>query len=244
TSSTKEMVEHAAQLGYEYIALTDHSPTERVARGLDRGRLEKKIDEVERLRRERSGALPHVLMGAEVDILDDGRLDYPDDILARLDIVVAGVHAGFRQSKERITGRILDAIDNPNVDVLAHPTTRVPGEREPLEFDFEKIVHRAIERGAALEINASIYRLDLNDVMARAAAEAGALIAIGSDAHSEAQLDLIRYGVFQARRGWIESKSVVNTWRWTALSRWLKRSAPAASHVAGKQLHRRKAATA
>lgn len=223
-STIGQMVDHAAELGYEYIALTDHSPSERVAHGLDRTRLEKKIEEIERLRKTRKGRQPHILIGAEVDILGDGELDYPDDILSRLDVVVAGNHSVFKQTSSQVTGRLVDAIANPAVHIVAHPTSRLIGSREPLEFDFDAVVRAAIEAGVALEVNGSMYRLDLNDVMTKAAQEAGALLAIGSDAHSTAQMDQIRYGVFQARRGWVEARSVVNTWRWADLSRWLDRA--------------------
>jgi len=221
-STSEEMVEQAARLGYEYIALTDHSPSERIAHGLDRERLEGKIEEIERLRAKRGRRKPHILMGAEVDILADGRLDYPDEILARLDIVIAAIHSSFRQARDQITGRLLAAANNPYVDVIAHPTSRLIGSREPLEFDLGRVIEAARKKHVALEINGSIYRLDLNDVMARAAQDAGALLAIDSDAHSAAQLDQIRYGVFQARRGWIAAGSVVNTWNWAKLSGWLR----------------------
>ncbi len=216
-----EMVEHAAELGYQYIALTDHSPSQRIAHGLALDRLETKIEEIERLRKERRDKPPRILIGAEVDILADGKLDYPDEILARLDVVVASIHSLFRQNKDEVTGRLLDAFDNPHVDILGHPTSRLIGEREPLELDFERVLAAAHKTGVALEINGSMYRLDLNDTMARAAQEAGVLLAIGSDAHSTAQLDQIRYGVFQARRGWIESRSVINTWPLVRLRGWL-----------------------
>ena len=222
-STAEEMVEEAARLGYEYIALTDHSPSERIAHGLDRDRLERKMEEVERLRIKRGRRKPHILMGAEVDILPDGTLDYPDEILARLDIVLAAIHSTFRQTRDRITGRLVDAASHPCVDVLAHPTSRLLGSREPLDIDLGRIAAMAREKQVALEINGSMYRLDLNDVMARAAQQAGALLAIGSDAHSAAQLEQIRYGVFQARRGWIEARSVVNTWTWAKLSGWLQK---------------------
>ena len=220
-STIEEMVEHAAELGYEYIALTDHSPSQRVAHGLDLDRLEQKIEEVEQLRKKRKDRLPHVLIGTEVDILADGKLDYPDKILARLDIVVGSIHSLFHQSKDEITQRLIDALANPHIDIVGHPTSRLIGSREPLEMDFERVIAAAVKSGAALEINGSMYRLDLNDSMARAAQEAGVRLAIGSDAHSTAQLDQIRYGVFQARRGWIEARSVINTWPWAKLSRWL-----------------------
>ena len=220
-STIEEMVQHAGELGYEYIALTDHSASQRVAHGLDLDRLEAKIEEIEKFRRRHRGQRPQILMGAEVDILGGGKLDYPDEILARLDIVVAAIHSLFRHNKDQVTGRVLDALANPHVDVLAHPTGRLIGSREPLELDFDRVLSAARKTGAALEINGSMYRLDLNDSMARAAQEAGVLLAIGSDAHSIAQLDQIRYGVFQARRGWIEARSVINTWPWTKLNHWL-----------------------
>ena len=150
-STSEEMVEQAARLGYEYIALTDHSPSERIARGLDRDRLEKKIDEIERLRARRGSRKPHILIGAEVDILADGGLDYPDEILARLDIVVAAIHTAFRQTREQITGRLVAAAGNPYVDVLGHPTGRLIGSREPLEIDLERVVEVAREKQVALE---------------------------------------------------------------------------------------------
>jgi len=221
-ATIEEMVEHAAEIGYEYIALTDHSPSQRIARGLDVDRLEQKIEEIERIRKRRQRQAPHILIGAEVDILAGGKLDYPDEILPRLDILFAAIHSLFRHNKDEVTGRLLDALANPHVDVVAHPTGRLIGSREPLELDFERILRAARKADVALEINGSMYRLDLNDSMARAAQEAGLLLAIGSDAHSAAQLDQIRYGVFQARRGWIEKRSVINTWPWTRLNGWLE----------------------
>jgi DNA polymerase (family X) len=222
-SSLEEMVEAAAELGLEYIAITDHSPSARIANGLNIDRLERKIEEVEALRKKRGRRKPRILMGAEVDILSDGSLDYPDEILARLDVVVVSMHGAFRQSKDRITGRMLDAIANPYTRVIGHPTTRLLGSREPVDFYFDRIIEAAVRASVALEVNGSPSRLDLNDVMARAAYEAGALLAIDSDAHSAAQLEQTRYGVLQARRGWVEARSVVNTWPWPKFSRWLRR---------------------
>ncbi len=222
-SSLAEMVERAGTLGYEYIAITDHSPAARIAHGLDRRRLEDKVEEIERLRSRRGKRRPRIVHGAEVDILSDGRLDYPQDILSQLDIVVASVHSSFRQSPDRMTGRLLNAMANPFVHVLAHPTTRLIGSRAPIDFDFERVVEAAVKNRVALEINGQPYRLDLTDTLARAAKEAGALFAINSDAHSASQLQDIRYGVFQARRGWIESASVINAWTWAKLRRWLRK---------------------
>jgi len=220
-STIEEMVERAAELGYDYIALTDHSPAARIARGLELDRLEQKIEELEQVRKKRRNRGPQILLGAEVDILANGRMDYPDDILRRLDVVIASVHASFKQSRDRMTGRLLDAIVNPYVHVIGHPTTRLIGSREPVEFDFDKVVKSAVDGGVALEMNASPFRLDLNDTMARAAVEAGAVLAINSDAHSASQLELIRFGVFQARRGWVEASRVINAWPRAKLDRWL-----------------------
>jgi DNA polymerase (family 10) len=221
-ASVEEMVETAGRLGREYIALTDHSRSARIAHGLELERLEQKIEEVEALRKKMGSRKPRVLIGAEVDILPDGKLDYPDKILARLDVVVASLHGAFRQSREQMTGRLLDAIANPYVHIIGHPTTRLIGSREGVEFDFERIVEAAAEAGVALEVNGSPNRLDLDDIMSRAAHEAGALLAIDSDAHNTAQLEQTRYGVFQARRGWVEARSVVNAWPWSRFGPWLQ----------------------
>ena len=164
-----------------------------------------------------------VLLGAEVDILPDGRLDYADEVLARFDVVTASVHSAFRQGRDLMTARLLEAISNPHVQILGHPTARLLGSREPLDFDFERVAAAAARAGVALEVNGSTYRLDLTDTMARAAQEAGALLAINSDAHSAAQLEQINYGVLQARRGWVEARSVVNTRHYAGLRRWLDR---------------------
>jgi DNA polymerase (family 10) len=220
-STIEEMVERAARLGYDYIALADHSPAARVARGLDSERLQEKIEEMEAVRRKWRECKPHILLGAEVDILSDGRLDYPDEILARFDVVTASVHAAFKQTRDRMTGRLLDAIRNPFVHIIGHPTTRLLGSRGAVEFDLERIIKASADARVALEVNGSPYRLDLTDSMARAAQDGGALLAINSDAHSAAQLEQIRYGVFQARRGWIEARNVVNAWSIGELTGWL-----------------------
>ena len=215
------------RLKYDYIALADHSPSARVARGLDEKRLEEKIREFEKLKRVQAHSQPRSLLGAEVDILSDGKLDYPDDILKRFDVVTASIHSAFRQSKDRITGRLLDAIANRHVHIIGHPTTRLIGSREPVEFDLNRVIQAATQAHVALEINGSPLRLDLNDTMARAAREAGVLLAINSDAHSASQLEYVRYDVYVARRGWVQPQTVVNTWPWTKLQRWLRRERPA-----------------
>lgn len=222
-ASMKEMVERAGQLGYEYFAPADHSPSARVARGLDLDRLEQKLEELEKLRKIWRGQKLRILFGTEVDILPNGKLDYPDSILARFDVVTASVHASFKQSKDEMTGRLLDAISSPHVDIIGHPTTRLLGSRGPVEFDLERVVRAAAEARVALEVNGSPYRLDLTDTMARVAQEGGALLAINSDAHSVSQLDQIKYGVFQARRGWVRAETVVTTWPLARLEQWLNR---------------------
>lgn len=227
-SSIAEMIERATKMGYEYVALTDHSPSEIVARGLDIARLRKKRQEIARVCKKRNGAGPVVLFGAEVDILPDGSLDYPDDVLAGFDVVVAAVHAQFHQPGSEMTARILKAIDNRYVNVIAHPTTRLIGTRDPVSFDFERVVSAAKKAGVALEINGSPWRLDLNDTLIRSAQEAGSLFAISSDAHSVAQLSFARLGVSQARRGWAQPASVVNTWRLHKLQEWLSERRPRA----------------
>jgi DNA polymerase (family 10) len=222
-STMEEMIEGAKQLKYDYIALTDHSPSARVARGLDRKRLEEKIGEFEKLQRKQGDGRPGLLLGAEVDILSDGKLDYPDSVLQRFDVVTASIHTAFRQSKDRITGRLLDAIANPHVHIIGHPTTRLIGSREPAEFDFDRVIRAVADGHVALEVNGSPLRLDLNDIMARTAQEAGVLLAINSDAHSVSQLKYVRYGVSVARRAWVQPRSVVNTLPWSKLQRWLRR---------------------
>jgi DNA polymerase (family 10) len=220
-SSMQEMVEQAAELDYEYLALTDHSPSQRVARGLDRKRLRKKIRELEELRARRGDLRPHLLLGAEVDILPTGRLDYPNDVLAMFDVVIAAIHGNFNQNRKQMTDRLMRALDNPYVNVLAHPTARLIGKRDPIDFDFDQVLRAAKHAGVAMEIDGSPWRLDLNDTLVRAAVEAGALLSIASDAHSAAQLGYLRFGVLQARRGWAGPASIINTWPRKRLVHWL-----------------------
>ena len=221
-ASLEEMVAAAGELGYEYVGLSDHSPAARIAHGLDLKRLDQKLEEIDRLRTKRRGRKPKILAGAEVDILPDGRLDYPDESLARLDVVIVAIHNAFQQPADRMTGRILDALDHPHVHVLAHPTARLIGSRAPVGFDFERILEKAVRRHIALEINGSYLRIDLSDAMVRTAAEAGCFLSIGSDAHSTAQLSDVRYGILQARRAWVKPAPIVNTWTAAKLCRWLR----------------------
>jgi len=208
-NTLKEMVEAAQARGYAYIAITDHSRRVTVANGLDPQRLRKQTDEIDRLNQKLKGII--VLKGIEVDILEDGTLDLPDPVLAELDIVVGAVHSKFDLSKAKQTERILRAMDNRYVTVLAHPTGRLIQEREPYDVDILRIVRKAKERGCFLELNAQPKRLDLMDIYCQMARDEGALIALNTDAHSTRDYDNLRYGIGQARRGWLEPKDVLNT---------------------------------
>jgi DNA polymerase (family 10) len=232
-STVEEMIERAAALGYDYIGLTDHSPSERVARGLDKRRLQQKIKELETVRHQRSPG-PKILLGTEVDILDDGKLDYPNDILAKMDVVMAAVHSNFNQAPEQMTARLLRAIDNPYVNIIAHPTSRLIGSRESIQFDFDRVVSAAKTAGVALEVDGSPWRLDLNDLLAQSVHRARGLLVISSDAHSTTQLAYMRFGVLQARRAWVEPWGVVNTWPWGKLHAWLMHRRPSDKGLAAR----------
>jgi DNA polymerase (family X) len=207
--TVRDMALAAKAHGFAYLAITDHSQSQRIAHGLDAVRLAKQIGEIDRLNGELGGIT--LLKGAEVDILDDGALDLPDSILGKLDVVVASVHSRFDLPRARQTARILKALDHPLVNVLAHPTGRLIEEREPYDVDMARIVRRARERGVLLEVNAQPSRLDLNDVHCRMAKDEGALVAVASDGHSVHDFDDLRFGIGQARRGWIEARDVANT---------------------------------
>ena len=208
-NTLREMAEAAQARGYEYIAITDHSRRVTVANGLDPQRLRKQIDEIDRLNQKLAGVT--ILKGIEVDILEDGTLDLPDSVLAELDIVVGAVHSKFELSKARQTERILRAMDHRYFTFLAHPTGRLIQEREPYDVDMLRIVRKAKERGCFLELNAQPKRLDLLDVYCQMARDEGVLIAIDTDAHSTRDYDHLKYGIGQARRGWLEAKDVLNT---------------------------------
>jgi DNA polymerase (family 10) len=220
-ASAREMALAAKAAGLAYLAITDHSQRLAMARGLDVRRLEKQAAEIDDLK----GELPGItlLKGVEVDILEDGRLDLPDSALKKLDVVVAAVHGALRLSRPRQTARILAALDNPCVHILAHPTGRLIGEREPCDVDMLAVVRKAKARGIALELNAHPDRLDLNEVHCRMAKEEGVPVAIGSDAHGTDGFGVLRYGVGQARRGWLGKADVLNTQPLAELRRWLKR---------------------
>lgn len=208
-NSLPEMVEAARKLGFEYVAVTEHSRRIAMAHGLNESRLLKQIQAIERLNARKPGIA--ILKGIEVDILEDGRLDLPDRALARLDLVIGAVHSRFDLSREKQTERIMRAMDRPNFSILAHPSGRLIPEREPYDVDMNRIIRHARERGCFLELNAHPERLDLTDVYCQAAKDEGVLISINSDAHSTVEFANLRFGVGQARRGWLEKENVLNT---------------------------------
>jgi len=203
------VVEAARARGYEYVAITDHTKGLGVAHGLDGRRLAEQVRMIDAANEKLSGF--RILRGTEVDIRSDGSLDLPDKVLAGLDLVVASIHSGFRQPRERITERLLAAIRNPVVSVIAHPTGRLLGARDPYDVDMEAVLREAATAGVALEINAYPLRLDLNDSLAKLAAEYGVPLVITTDMHVTTQLEFMAYGVSVARRAWLEKKHVLNT---------------------------------
>ncbi len=218
-STIRQMAERAASLGYEYIAMTDHSPSSRIANGLSVKRLWQKKEEVEKINAE--GETVRILMGSEVDILPDGSLDYPDEVLRELDFVVASVHSSFSMEEEKMTRRICGALENPNVDALGHPTGRLIAQREPYKVNIDAVIETARNHDKALEINSSYKRLDLKDTHARKAVEAGVKIMVSTDAHRIQHLERIIFGVGTARRGWVKKTDVVNTYGLSELLKWL-----------------------
>jgi len=208
-NSLKDMALAARKRGLEYLAITDHSRHLAVAKGLDPKRLLMHMEEIERLNDELSGIT--LLKGIEVDILQSGELDLPDDVLGRLDLVVGAVHDHFELSRQKQTERILRAMDHPHFTILAHPSGRLIDERAPYDVDMERVIRHARERGCFLEVNAHPERLDLTDTHCQMAKEQGVLVSINTDAHSVLDFDNLRFGVGQARRGWLEKSDVVNT---------------------------------
>jgi DNA polymerase (family 10) len=214
------MARAAAARGHEYLSINDHSRHVTVAHGLDRRRLLEQVRAIDRLNAKLHGIV--VLKSVEVDILADGRLDLPDSALQQLDFTVCAVHYGFGYSRARQTARILRAMDNPHFGILAHPTGRLINAREPYAIDLERVLEGARERGRVVELNAQPDRLDLDDRACRLAKEIGVKVAIATDAHRAADLDLMRFGVDQARRGWLEPADVVNTRPLAAVLRLLR----------------------
>jgi DNA polymerase (family 10) len=222
TATIEEMVAAAQERGLTYIAITDHSQRVSMARGLDPDRLLAQWEEVDRVNARLDGKFT-VLKGIECDILEKGGMDLPDDVLAQADWVIASVHYGQKQSREQITDRILGAIANPHVCVVAHPTGRILNRREPYEVDLDAVFAAAKQHGKFLELNANPARLDLNDVYCAAAKTHGIPIVINSDAHSPDGLDVMRYGILQARRAGLTKADVANTRPWAEVKKLLGR---------------------
>jgi DNA polymerase (family 10) len=216
-----EMVEGCRKLGYEYVAITDHTKAVRVAGGLTKAGFRKQAHAIDAIRKRMSK--PFVFMGAEVDILDDGSLDLDDETLAAFDVVLVSVHSKFNLSKAEMTRRIVRAIRHPRVHILGHPTGRLLGKREPYPVDMSEVIKAAHGHGVMLEINAQPDRLDLNDVYIQMAREAGVKLVINTDAHRTQELGCMRYGVDQARRGWCEAKDVANTFHLPAFKKLLQK---------------------
>jgi DNA polymerase (family X) len=221
-----EMVRAAIARGLQYIAITDHGQRVTMARGLDTRRLLKQWDDIDRLNESMAeDGRPSivVLKGIEVDMLEKGGLDLPDAVLEKADWVVASLHYGQNQPRERITARIIEAIENPHVSVIGHPTGRLLNRRPPYDVDIEAVIAAAARKGTFLEINANPWRLDLHDIHAAAAKKAGVKIVISTDAHSTRGLDVMRCGVLQARRAGLEAGDVANTRTLTGLRKLMKR---------------------
>jgi len=219
-NSIESMVEKARALGYEYIAITDHSKSLKIARGLDENRLREQLELIKNINSKVEGI--RILTGIEVDILSDGKLDLDDSILKELDVVIASIHSGFKQDRETLTSRIVKACHNPYVKIIAHPTGRILGRRAAYDVDMDLVLEAAAQTGTVLEINSSPDRLDLNDVYVRRAAEKGIKIAINTDAHSSDALADMMFGIWVARRGWLAADNIINTFPLEKLLEFLK----------------------
>jgi DNA polymerase (family 10) len=221
-NSIREMAEAARAHGFEYLAITDHSRRLTMAKGLDAKRLFEQLEEIDRLNEMLSGIT--LLKGIEVDILEDGSLDLPDEDLSRLDLVIGAVHSHFRLPRQKQTERIMRAMDRPCFTILAHPTGRLIDERAPYVVDMARLIQHARERGCVLEVNAHPVRLDLTDTDCRMAKEEGVMLSVNSDAHSVFDFRNLRYGIGQARRGWLTKENILNTRSLQAIHLLLKRT--------------------
>jgi DNA polymerase (family X) len=219
--SIVDMARAEAKHGMKVVAFTDHSVSLGVTGGLSMETHKKQAAEIKKAQKQ-VGDRILILHASEVEIKADGKLDYPDEFLDSLDLVLASLHTSLRQPREKVTQRVLNAINNPYVDIIGHPTGRLIPDREGADLDMDALLKAAAKSGVALEINAHPARLDLDDVYARRAKEMGIPISINTDAHSEADLDVMFYGVATARRAWLEAKDVINTWPKAKLLAWLK----------------------
>ncbi|MGZ3569280.1 MAG: DNA polymerase/3'-5' exonuclease PolX [Thermodesulfobacteriota bacterium] len=220
TSSIEEVARAAQRRGYQYIAITDHSKSLRIAHGLDEARLIKQMEQIDRLNEKLKGF--QILKGTEVDILAEGRLDFPEKVLEKFEIVVASIHSGFKQDRAKMTKRVIQAIENPYLDIFAHPTGRLLGARDPYEVEMDELIEAAKKFGKVLEINAYFERLDLDDIHCRKAKEMGIQVAINTDSHHPDQMWMMSLGVAVAKRGWLEKKDVVNTLSLKEILKWCR----------------------
>jgi DNA polymerase (family 10) len=219
--TVREMATAARACGLQYIVITDHSRGATIANGLTVERLLAQQEEVRAVDAEMSPNL-RIFHGTEMEIRADGTLDFPDEVLAQLDFVIASLHVGLRQPREQVTERLLNAIRNPNVDLIGHPRGQLIPDRDPADLDMDAVFAAAREHGTALEINANPHRLDLEAQYARRAVELGIPLAIDTDAHRIEELDLMRFGILTARRGWVQAKNVLNTMPIEGFLDWLK----------------------
>ncbi|HUL29590.1 MAG TPA: DNA polymerase/3'-5' exonuclease PolX, partial [Thermodesulfobacteriota bacterium] len=217
-SPIEEVARTAQKRGYQYIAITDHSKSLRIAHGLDESRLMEQMDEIDRVNEKLKGF--KILKGTEVDILAEGRLDFPEKVLEKFDIVVASIHSGFKQDRAKMTKRIIQAFENPYLRIFAHPTGRLLGTRDPYEVEMDELMDAAEKFGKVLEINAYFERLDLDDIHCRKAKEMGVQVAIGTDSHHPDQMWMMSLGVAVAKRGWLEKKDVLNTLSLKEILKW------------------------
>jgi DNA polymerase (family 10) len=213
----EEAVQAARDFGYKYIGISEHTKTLKIEHGLDEKQLLHHISEIEKINSRLSQgshrkAKFRVLSGCEANIMQDGSIDIDDKVLAKLDYVIAGVHSHFKMPMEKMTERIIKAMENPHVDIISHPTGRLIKKREEYQIDVEKILEAARETKTALEINSYPERLDLKDVYIKRAREEGVKMAINTDSHNPSQLHYIEYGISQARRGWAEKEDIINCW--------------------------------
>lgn len=216
----EELAEQAQSIGYEYVGLSDHSQSLKVAKGLTPERMKKQGKEVDELNKKFKNFT--ILKGVELDILSDGKLDFEDELLEKLDIVTASVHSHFKQDKKTMTDRLCSACKNPNVDIIGHPSGRIIGQREGYEVDWDDFLKTAAKTKTAVEINSFPERLDLRDIYCKELKDLGGKVAINTDAHNIHQFGWMKFGVSVARRGWLESKDVLNTYGKDKLMKWLK----------------------
>ncbi len=216
----EQMARAAMERGLQALAITDHTHSLGIANGLSVERLREQRVEIDMVQTKLGDSIK-LLQGAEVEIRADGSLDYPDEILAELDVVIASLHVSLRQPREAVTARLLKAIQNPNVDIIGHPSGRLLPNREGADLDWDVLLPAARESGVALEINSSPNRLDLDEVYARRAAEMGIPLSIDTDAHSPDNLDLREYGVSVAQRAWVGPEDVITAWPIDRLTKWL-----------------------